>query len=163
MEIEQNLQIVKIPIDEITPYENNAKMHPTEQVAQIVDSIVKNGFCDPVAVWGKDNIIVEGHGRLLALQQLGVNEVPCIRLDHLSDEQRRAYTLEHNKLTMNSGFDMELLNLELDELADLDIDVIGFDADENINIDDFFEDKDEISEKEAKEIQCPHCKEWFTP
>ena len=66
---------------------------------------------DPIGIWGDNCLIVEGHGRLLALKQMGETEVPTIRLDHMTDEQRRAYTLAHNKTTMSSGFDLELLQL----------------------------------------------------
>jgi ParB-like chromosome segregation protein Spo0J len=121
-----NLKIVKLGVDELTPYKNNAKTHPREQIEQIKASIEENGFCDPIAVWGENNIIVEGHGRLIACKELGIEKVECIRLDHLTDEQRRAYTLTHNKLTMNSGFDEDLLNIELEELQELEIEVIGF-------------------------------------
>lgn len=73
---------------------------------------------DPIAVWGEDNTIIEGHGRLLACQKLGIEEVPIIRLDHLSDKQRRAYTLIHNQLTMNTGFDVQKLTAELEAIGD---------------------------------------------
>lgn len=84
---------------------------------------------DPIAVWGKDNLIVEGHGRLEALKQLGYNEVDCIRLDHLTDEERKAYTLAHNKLTMNTDFDFDILNEELEDITDIDMSDFGFDLD----------------------------------
>ena len=138
----EHLKIVTIKISDLTPYERNAKLHPREQIEQIKESIKENGFNDPIAVWGEKNIIVEGHGRLIACKELGYKTVDCIRLDHLTDEQRRAYTLIHNKLTLNSGFDDELLSLELEELNGLGIDVIGFDL-EDIEIDD-----DEPKERE---------------
>lgn len=155
------LKIVMLDICELTPYKNNAKLHPREQIEQIKESILANGFNDPVAVWGINNIIVEGHGRYIALQELGYEQVPCIRLDHMTDEQRRAYTLTHNKTTMNSGFDNVLLTLELEELQELEVDIIGFDNFEdeaNIDIDSFFEDA-EPKEKEPKTMKCPHCGE----
>lgn len=160
----KHLKIVTLSIDELTPYKNNAKLHPREQIEQIKESITENGFNDPIAVWGENNIIVEGHGRLIACKELGFTEVDCIRLDHLTEEQRRAYTLSHNKLTMNSGFDSELLDLEVEELQDLGVDVIGFsfnDEAQEIDIDGFFEDAEPKEEKEPKKIQCPHCGEWF--
>lgn len=134
------LKIITLNIDELTPYKNNAKLHPTEQIEQIKESIIENGFNDPIAIWGDNNIIVEGHGRYIALQELGIDKVPCIRLDHLTEEQRRAYTLTHNKLTMNSGFNEELLDLELDELQEIGVDVIGFEETETISPDDFGDD-----------------------
>lgn len=105
---------------------------PGEQIEQIKNSILQFGNNDPIAVWGDNNIIVEGHGRYTALQQLGYEEVECIRLDHLSEEERRAYTLAHNKLTMNTGFDMDVLTKELEQLQEMDFDLslTGFDMDE---------------------------------
>ena len=123
----QNLKIEYIPIEDIKPYENNAKQHPSEQIQQIKNSILEFGFRDPIAVW--NNTIVEGHGRLLAAQELGYKELPIIRLDDLSDEQRKAYCLAHNKLTMNSDFDLDVLSAELDSITDIDMSDFGFDLD----------------------------------
>lgn len=120
------LKVEYIPINEIKPYENNAKIHTEEQIEQIKRSIEEFGMNDPIGIWGKDNIIIEGHGRLMALQELGYEEVPVIRLDDLTDEQRRAYTLIHNQTTMNTGFDLDILNEELQSI-DLDMSFFGFD------------------------------------
>ena len=119
------LKIEYVPIDSIKPYKNNAKLHPDEQVEQICNSIRETGFNDPIGVWHDE--IAEGHGRLLAAKKLGMKEVPIIRLDDLTDEQRRAYMLAHNKLTMNSGFDIELLDMELAEIETIDMTLLGFD------------------------------------
>ena len=119
------LQIEYVPLDSIKPYKNNAKLHPDEQVEQICNSIRETGFNDPIGVWNGE--IVEGHGRLLAAEKLGMKNVPIIRLDDLTDEQRRAYMLAHNKLTMNSGFDVELLDTELAEIETIDMTLLGFD------------------------------------
>ena len=135
----QSLRIEYIPIEDIKPYENNAKLHPQEQIQQIKNSILEFGFDDPIAIW-KDNIIIEGHGRLIAAQELGYKEIPVIRLDDLTDEQRRAYTLVHNKLTMNSGFDIEMLNIELGGIDGIDMSDFGFDLGEDFSPDDFGED-----------------------
>lgn len=115
-----------------------------------------------IALW-KDNVIIEGHGRLIACQELGMDTVPIIRLDELTDEQRRAYALIHNKLTMNTGFDVEILSLELDDISDLNMADFGFEKVEPFDeeaLEDLFEDAPE-KEKEPKKIQCPHCGEWF--
>jgi ParB-like chromosome segregation protein Spo0J len=121
-----NLKIEYISINELKEYTGNAKLHPQEQIEQIKESMKRFSFNDPIAVW-HDNEIIEGHGRLLAAQELGIDTVPIIRLDHLTDEERRAYMLVHNQLTMNSGFDTELLNIELESI-DIDMEPYGFDA-----------------------------------
>lgn len=117
------LKIEYLPIEEIKPYAGNAKRHPAEQIEQIKNSIKEFGFDDPIAIWNGE--IVEGHGRYIAANEMGIDVVPVIRLDHLTDEQRRAYNIAHNKLTMNSDFNIELLQLELESL-ELDMTDFGF-------------------------------------
>lgn len=124
----ESLRIEYVDIDSITPYERNAKQHPAEQIEQIKRSIQEFGFNDPIAVWHGE--CVEGHGRIMAAKELGYITVPIIRLDNLTDEERRAYALVHNKLTMNSGFDLELLDLELGEI-DLEMERFGFQTSEH--------------------------------
>ena len=120
------LTIEYVKTNTLTPYEGNAKEHPPEQVEQIMESIQMFGMNDPIAVWGENNLIVEGHGRWLACSLLGQETVPIIRLDGLSDEQRRAYTLVHNKLTLNSDFNLDKLELELAGITDIDMGEFGF-------------------------------------
>ncbi len=121
------LKIEYLDKNSLKPYVNNAKIHTDAQIEQIKNSIEQFGFNDPIAVW-KDNEIIEGHGRLLAAMQMDeIETVPIIRLDDLTDEQRRAYMLVHNKLTMNTDFDFELLDLELDDIVDIDMSEFGFD------------------------------------
>lgn len=143
-----------VSIDSIRPYERNAKLHPPEQIEQIKRSIERFGFRDPIGVWHDE--IVEGHGRLVAAQELGFTEIPVIRLDDMTDEERRAYALAHNKLTMNSGFDTELLSEELDSLS-FDMTDFGF-IDGEIDWD-RVEDLDEGSyeEPEHEMLECPAC------
>jgi DNA modification methylase len=141
------LNVEYIPIEDLKPYENNAKIHTDEQIEQIKKSITEFGMNDPIGIWGKDNLIVEGHGRLIACKQLGFNEVPVIRLDDLTDEQRKAYTLIHNQTTMNTGFDLDILNTELENI-DMDMSDFGFDE---LELDDIEEEKD-IVEDEVPEI-----------
>ena len=85
----ERLKVEYLNIDELKPYKNNAKIHTAEQIEQIKNSIQKFGMNDPIAI-GKDNLIVEGHGRLIACKELNITEVPIIRLDHLTDEERKA-------------------------------------------------------------------------
>lgn len=125
---ELKLKVEYVPTGSIEPYKGNAKRHPQEQVEQIKASIDEFGFNDPIAVW--NNEIVEGHGRLLAAKELGIDTLPIIRLDDLTDEQRRGYILTHNKLTMNSGFDPDLLAVELENLPGIDMEQFGFELPE---------------------------------
>lgn len=125
------LKIEYVDIESIKPYKNNAKLHPKEQIEQIKKSIEQFGMDDPIGIW-KDEI-VEGHGRLIACKELGYKEVPIIRLDHLTDEERKAYTLAHNKLTMNSDFNLEILQEELNSMQTIDMSDFGFDIDIDMN------------------------------
>ena len=141
------LKVDYIPIEQLKPYEKNAKIHTPEQIEQIKNSIQEFGMNDPIGIWGEENLIVEGHGRLIACKELGFDEVPVIRLDSLTDEQRRAYTLVHNQTTMNTGFDLDVLNEELDNI-DIDMSDYGFD----IEIDDI-EEGTEVKEDDAPEVK----------
>ena len=119
------MEIVNINIDKLTKYVKNAKKHSKKQIKYIANSIEQFGFNDPIGIWGKDNLIIEGHGRLEACKLLGMKEVPCIRLDHLTDEERKAYTLAHNKVA-ESEWDFDLLNEEMDDLISFDFEDFGF-------------------------------------
>lgn len=165
------MEIIKLELAKLKPYKNNAKIHTKEQIEQIKASIEQFGNNDPIAVWGDENIIVEGHGRYEALKELGYEEAECIRLDHLSETERRAYTLAHNKINANTSFDNEILGIELEELQglDFDIELTGFEewetehllnpvSDEDLQ--DFFVEA-ENKPKEPKKIQCPHCGEYI--
>ena len=128
------LKVEYVSTESIAPYDKNAKIHDANQIEQIKRSILDFGFNDPIGVW--HDTIVEGHGRLIAAQELGIETVPIIRLDELTDEQRKAYALVHNKLTMNTDFDPDLLEIELEELAleDIDMSVYGFEMAEDDSI-----------------------------
>lgn len=121
------LRVERRGIDELIPYARNSRTHSDGQIAQIAASIREFGFTNPVLVDGENGIIA-GHGRVLAARKLGMNDVPCIELSHLSESQKRAYIIADNKLALNAGWDDELLALELGELkADgFDLDLTGF-------------------------------------
>ena len=157
------LEIEYIKIEKLKPYEKNARKHQKADVDTIKASIKEFGMCDPIGIWGEKNIIVEGHGRYLALKELGETQVPVIRLDDLTDEQRRAYALVHNQLTMNSGFDLDTLQVELDNIGEIDLSDMGFDLtlhDEYTepDIEDF---SDSAAGGKVETCRCPKCGfEW---
>lgn len=129
------LKIEYLPIKALKPYDKNTRKHQKKDVDNIARSIERYGMNDPIGIW-KDNIIVEGHDRLLACKQLGMTEVPCVRLDHLTDEQRREYAIAHNATAELSEWDLDILP---DELAELDLSDFDFD----FGIEDDEEDFDE--------------------
>ncbi|MGJ5620420.1 site-specific DNA-methyltransferase [Sulfitobacter sp. MF3-043] len=122
-------QIQKIAIRDLSPWANNARTHSKKQIRQIADSIEKFGFTNPVLI-DERRTILAGHGRLEAAKLLGMTEVPCLRLDHMSETEKRAYVLADNKLALNAGWDEDLLAAELGALMsddlDFEIGVTGF-------------------------------------
>lgn len=129
-----DLKIEYLPVEALKPYERNARKHRDLDVDAIVKSIEEFGFDDPIGIWSADNLIVEGHGRLLAAKKIGMKTVPCIRLDHLTDEQRRAYALAHNKTAENSEWDLDILPEELASIVDIDMTSFGFDLVDNAEV-----------------------------
>ena len=142
------LSVSYLATDQLVPYVGNAKEHPDWQVEQIANSIAEFGFNDPIGVWHDPDgqtIILEGHGRLLAAQHLGMTEVPVLVLDHLSDEQRRAYVHVHNQTTLTSGFDMELLEKELASIDGYDWSDFGFDLEDVLeDLPDYDPEEDQV-------------------
>ena len=128
-------QIEQVSIEALIPYARNSRTHSDAQVAQIAASIKEFGFTNPVLI-DEDGGIIAGHGRTMAARKLGLDEVPCLRLAHLTEAQKKAYVIADNKLALNAGWDDEMLKVELSELKDLDFDLslIGFDADELANL-----------------------------
>jgi DNA modification methylase len=127
--------IEQVKIDKLIPYAKNSRTHSDAQVAQIAASIKEFGFVNPVLIDEAGGIIA-GHGRVMAARKLGIDEVPCIRLAHLNENQKRAYVIADNKLALNAGWDEEMLKLEIKdlELSEFDISLLGFDAEELENI-----------------------------
>lgn len=125
------MQIEQLSVKKLLPYARNSRTHSDEQVGQIASSIKEFGFTNPILI-DKDNQIIAGHGRLMGANRLQMKEVPCIRLSHLNESQKRAYVIADNKLALNAGWDEELLALEIKDLQELDFDVslLGFSDDE---------------------------------
>lgn len=136
-------------VDELIPYNKNARMHSDAQVAQIAASITEFGFTNPVLIDGEKGIIA-GHGRLMAAKKLGLKKVPVVILDHLSEMQKKAYIIADNKLAENASWNEEILASELADLKenDFDLDLIGFEDQELEKIFSSLYDKDEDQEKE---------------
>lgn len=120
------MQIELVKLADIREYGMNAKLHPQSQIEQIKQSINDFEFNDPIAI-DENNVIIEGHGRFKAVHQLGWTEVPCIRLSHMTEQQKKAYILAHNKLTMNTDFDPDTLEMEIESILDFDMEDYGFD------------------------------------
>lgn len=135
------MKIINKDINEIIPYENNAKLHPKEQIEQIKNSILEFGNNDPIAI-DENNVIIEGHGRYEALKELGFNKISVIVLDELSEEQKNAYRIVHNQLTMNTDWDIDKLKEELNNI-NIDMSLLGFN--ENL-LDEVEEDFSEVEE-----------------
>lgn len=133
------LKIEYLDKNDLKPYANNAKIHTEEQIKRIRKSIEQFGFNDPIAIW-KGNEVIEGHGRLMAVMQMSIDKIPVIRLDNLTEEQRKAYASVHNKLTMNTGFDLSVLEEELSNITEIDMSEYGFDSLNDIQnqLEDFF-------------------------
>lgn len=128
-------EMVEVPTTSLRPYDRNAKKHPQEQIEKIKNSIEEFGFISPCLI-DKENNIIAGHGRVEAARELGMETVPCVYIEGLTEEQRRAYIIADNRLTELGGWDMDLVNQELDELAasGFDVSITGFDWDATARI-----------------------------
>ena len=140
------MQLINKNIEDLILYANNARTHSDEQVLQIASSIKEFGFTNPVLLDEKDGVIA-GHGRIMAAKLLKMDEVPTITLSGLSEAQIKAYIIADNKLALNSGWDEEMLKVELSELEELgyDMDLTGF---EKFEIDELFGDEENITSEE---------------
>lgn len=129
------LEIVYLSPQELKPYEKNTRKHAPEDIDQIKASIEADGFNDPIGIWGEDNLIVEGHGRQIAAMEMGLDKVPCIRLDHMTETQRRDYAIRHNRTAELSGWDFAKLEEEIAALEIEGVDLSGLKFDfENVEI-----------------------------
>jgi ParB-like chromosome segregation protein Spo0J len=120
--MDNKLQFDYINISELIPYARNSRLHSDAQINQLCSSIKEFGFISPVVI-DKNNVIIAGHGRVLAANKLKIEQVPCVRAEHLTDTQIRAYCIVDNRLAETSTWDTEMLSLELKELEELDFDV----------------------------------------
>ena len=156
---------------EIIPYINNSRTHSEQQVQQVAASIKEFGFTNPILI-DQDGGIIAGHGRLLAAQMLGMDEVPTITLEGLTEAQRKAYVIADNQLAMNAGWDLDTLKIEVDRLTELDfdMDLLGFDDDVLTNLINTIEpnfdpateeEQGQLDELDPKWIDCPHCGKEF--
>ncbi len=127
MSLIHHTSLERIAVDALTPYSGNARSHSKAQIKQIAKSIERFGFTNPVLI-DDANMIIAGHGRVLAARAIGMTEVPCLRLSNLSQTDTRAYVLADNKLALNAGWDKELLAIELQGLieANYNIELTGF-------------------------------------
>ncbi|MBQ3346211.1 MAG: ParB N-terminal domain-containing protein [Synergistaceae bacterium] len=159
------MEVRNIAVKDIREYANNPRNISENAIKAVAESIKVFGFRVPI-ILDRDNVIVAGHTRIQAARLLGLDEVPCVVADDLTPEQVRAFRLADNKVAELSGWDFEKLDLELEELADVDIDMsgFGFDIDENVSDHtDFFvqaePNSDEQKHNSAKphRITCPEC------
>lgn len=144
----EDLKIIYLSPDDLTPYENNTRKHSPADIEAIKISILEDGFDDPIGIWGDQNVIVEGHGRQIAAKELHLDRVPCIRLDHLTDKQRREYAIRHNRTAELSQYDFEKLKEECARLSieGQDFPELNFSFDE----DDFSDAQTQITEDEIQ-------------
>ena len=163
-----NLAITQVSLSEIRLPAKSLKSHPAHHIEQIAGSIQSFGFNDPVAL-DEQNAIIEGVGRVLAAKQLKLKKIPVIRLEHLSEAQKQAYRIAHNKICLSTGFDLEALREAFEELCALDdslVSVTGFgemELTDLLRLPDVPELTQELTESlsQAKSVTCPHCGETF--
>lgn len=144
------------PVADLIPYARNSRTHNEEQISQIMASIKEFGFTNPILI-GSDNVIIAGHGRLLAAQRLGLTEVPVICLPDLTETQRKALVIADNKIALNAGWDEEMLALEMKELeeSDFNLDILGFSEDELKELENFGESQTEAKSEEDEIPEAP--------
>jgi ParB-like chromosome segregation protein Spo0J len=158
-----------VSVASLVPYARNSRTHSQQQVDKIAASIREFGFLNPIIVDGENGIIA-GHGRVMAVQKLGLTDLPVIEASHLTEAQRRAYVIADNRLALDAGWDNELLKVELQELdaQGFDLSLTGFELGELTSL--FDEpnfapgtegDQGKLDELAPKMVQCPHCGQDF--
>ncbi len=153
------MEIIQKMIDDLIPYDNNPRKND-EAVEKVAESIREFGFKVPVII-DKDNIIIAGHTRVRAAKELGLDTIPVIIADDLTEEQVRAFRLADNKVSEFSAWDFSKLEEELLNISDIDMTEFGFEEIDKVNLDDFFSDEERTGEKKKKRVTCPHCGEEF--
>ena len=157
-------------VSDLIPYVNNSRTHSEEQITQVASSIKEFGFTNPVLI-DSDGGIIAGHGRIMAAKKLNMDNVPCIELSNLTEAQKKAYIIADNQLALNSGWDLDMLKLEIEGLEELefDIDLLGFDDDFmdgllDVQTDEGITDEDEVPEAPEKPVSVlgDICYEPFT-
>ncbi len=154
------MKVIEMAIDKVIPYENNPRINDNA-VEAVANSIREFGFQQPL-VLDKENVIIVGHTRFKAAKELGLETVPCVIADNLTDEQCRAYRLADNKVGELALWDQGLLNIELGEI-EMNMEGFGFIELAELDVDGFFEESEpkEETEEEPEEVQCPHCGMFF--
>jgi ParB-like chromosome segregation protein Spo0J len=161
MESKSSQRIEQIDIKKLIPYARNSRTHSDIQISQIAASIKEFGFTNPVLISDTYDIIA-GHGRVLAAKKLGWDTVPCIRLDHLSDTQRKAYVIADNSIALNSDWNFDMLSVEIDELNDykFDVSLLAFSNEQLSELigsaEELPEPKEELK-ADKKSTICPKC------
>ena len=150
------MNIVNFKIEDLIPYENNPRIND-DAVEYVKNSIKEFGFKVPIVI-DKNNVIVAGHTRYKACKELGINEIPCIVADDLTDEQVKAFRLADNKVSEKAQWDLSKLDEELGNILDIDMSMFDLKVEEEVDVDKFFEDdKSEKKEQKKNVIVCPHC------
>lgn len=163
-----DLTIIELPVGALVDYANNSKEHDRANVDAIKASIAAFGMCDPVGVWRNpegEYEIVEGHGRKMALQELGHDTVPCVELSHLTDEERRVYSHVHNQTALMGDLDLEIAELDFDG-TEFDMEAFGFELTEQFDVNSIFGDPHDLPTEPTKEpeqntVTCPKCGQEF--
>ena len=167
---ENKTQYYLADISSLIPYARNSRTHTDEQVAQVAASIKEFGFLNPVII-AEDNTILAGHARVLAARKLGLDKVPCIKAENLTEAQKRAYIIADNKLSLNAGWDEELLAVEISDLQaeSFDLSLLGFDekeldkflspSGEDVTEDDFNVDAELEKNNQYIKADCDYC--WY--